>query len=520
VNYWIAFQGLPQYAGIDQHHNFSFRTGLLVYILLSLGVFGFLGSLIFTPVIRDAFARLGIVDRPDHTRKLHTRPVPRLGGLAILMAYVLAYGATSLGFMSVDLLLPRDLHLTLGIGIGVLIVFFIGLADDFFELRPLHKLLAQIVAAGFAYWGGVQIHFRGLPEVGWLSCPLTLLWLIGCTNAFNLIDGMDGLAAGVGLFATITTLIAALTWQNLGMVMATMPLAACLLGFLRYNFNPASVFLGDCGSLSIGFFLGCCGAIWSQKAATLLGMTAPLMAFAIPLLDAALAIVRRFLRRQPIFGADRRHIHHLLLDRGLTTRRVVILMYGICTVAAIFSLVQNSISDHLGGFVVILFCVAAWIGIQHLGYSEFGLATRLLLRGSFRHLIDAQFRLEQFREKLAGANTLEQCWKIVQAGAHEFGFAGVRLCVESEVFENRTSREEVRKCFQMRIPLSDGEYVNLQRGFDATADLSMTAGFAHVLQDVLSNRSWSRTQVPAVSVPQGKIYPSVTELDGTSVAVQ
>ena len=121
--------------------------------------------------------------------------------------------------------------------------------------------------------------------------PLSILWLVGCTNAFNLIDGLDGLAAGVGLFATITMLLAAFANHNLQLALVTMPLAGALIGFLRYNFNPASVFLGDCGSLLIGFLLGCYGVMWSQKSATLLGMTAPLMALAIPLLDAALSII-------------------------------------------------------------------------------------------------------------------------------------------------------------------------------------------------------------------------------------
>jgi UDP-GlcNAc:undecaprenyl-phosphate GlcNAc-1-phosphate transferase len=119
------------------------------------------------------------------------------------------------------------------------------------------------------------------------------------------------------------------------------PLAGALLGFLRYNFNPASIFLGDCGSLTIGFLLGCYGIIWSQKSATMLGMTAPLMALAIPLLDTGLAIGRRFLRHQPIFGADRNHIHHQLLDRGLSPRRVALILYGVGGIAAVFSLMQS-----------------------------------------------------------------------------------------------------------------------------------------------------------------------------------
>src|SRR5437764_1589081 len=136
----------------------------------------------------------------------------------------------------------------------------------------------------------------------------------------NLIDGLDGLASGIGLFASATALLAALLQNNIALAYATVPLVGCLLGFLRFNFNPATIFLGDCGSLFIGFLLGCYGVLWSQKSATILGMTAPLMALSIPLLDTTIAIIRRFVRQQPIFSGDRDHIHHRLLDRGLTPR--------------------------------------------------------------------------------------------------------------------------------------------------------------------------------------------------------
>ncbi|PWU09318.1 MAG: hypothetical protein C5B51_06440 [Terriglobia bacterium] len=457
-----------------------------VFILLSLGVFAFLSSLILTPVIRDWFLRFGIVDHPDANRKIHTSPVPRVGGLAILLSYLIAYPATAFGFLSVSSLIPQDMRLAAGMGAAVLIVFLTGFLDDVFGLKPWQKLLAQVAASGIAYWGGVQIHFRGQALDAWLAIPLSITWLVACTNAFNLIDGMDGLAAGVGLFATITTLMAALAHHDIGLVMATVPLAGCLLGFLRYNFNPASIFLGDSGSLTIGFFLGCCGAIWSQKAATLLGMTAPLMAFAIPLLDASLAVLRRFLRNQPIFGADRRHIHHLLLDRGMTPRRVALLVYGTCTVAAICSLLQTG--DQFGGLVIVLFCIAAWVGVQNLGYSEFGLARRLLFGGTFRQIIDVQFRLKRFEQALSSAVTAEQSWSVLQTGFEEFGFAGGRAVMEGQIFESAFGREEPKEGFQLRIPLSESEYVNLRREFNKPLESGVVAGFAEVVYRVLSAR--------------------------------
>ena len=338
------------------------------------------------------------------------------------------------------------------------------------------------------------IIFRGHPLEMWFSLPITIIWLIGCTNAFNLIDGLDGLAAGVGLFATVTTIIAALTQQDLGLCIATIPLAGCLLGFLRYNFNPASIFLGDCGSLSIGFFLGCCGVLWGQKSATLLGMAAPLMAMAIPLLDVCVSIIRRFLRNQPIFGADRRHIHHLLLDRGLTPRRAALLLYGICAIAAAFSLLQAAVHNQFGGLIVILFCAAAWIGVQHLGYTEFGLATRLFFKGTFRQIIDVQFRLQQFERSLVEARSLEQCWQGIQTGYSDFGFSGVRMHAQGRIFEH-TPEDAADHC-QIRIPLRDCQYVNLYRSFQTEIDPTALAGFARILQTVMAtNLQRFETQV-------------------------
>src|SRR5262249_50739772 len=211
------------------------------------------------------------------------------------------------------------------------VMFATGLVDDLIGLKAWQKLLVQICAATLAYLAGVRVvGVAGYVAPLWLSLPITTLWLVACANAFNLIDGVDGVATGVALFATITTLLAALLQSNTPLALATAPLAGALFAFLRYNFNPASIFLGDCGSLTIGFVLGCFGVIWSQKSATLLGMTAPLMALSLPLLDAAASVARRYLRRQRIFTPDRNHVHHRLLERGFSPRKVALILYGVC----------------------------------------------------------------------------------------------------------------------------------------------------------------------------------------------
>ena len=330
-----------------------------MYSLLFLGFTSFLLSSLLTPVARNIFRHLGILDKPDDTRKLHQRPIPRVGGVAIALSYVLAFFllllTNSKGGAIVWDALPIAWRLLPAAGL----VFAIGLFDDLIGLKPVPKLLGQIAASLVAYFAGIQISAVGGHNFGhWWSAPVTVLWLVACMNAMNLIDGVDGLAAGVGLFATGTSLIAALMQHNVELALATLPLAGCLLGFLRYNFNPASIFLGDCGSLFIGFLLGCYGVLWSQKSATMLGMVAPLIAFSIPLLDILLAIARRFLRRQPIFCADREHIHHRLLDRGLSPRKVAFILYGICAIAAFFSLVM--VNNYYAMLVIAVFCTAMW----------------------------------------------------------------------------------------------------------------------------------------------------------------
>jgi len=459
----------------------------MIYFLACLVLFAFFSTLTLTPLVRDAARSFGLVDVADSPRKQHRNAIPPVGGVAVLLGYLAAFGASLIGFKNADFVLPRQSE-TLGILTAVLIVFVTGLLDDLIELKAWQKLTGQIVGAVVAYLSGVQIHvFHAYSLEFWLSFPVTLLWLIACTNAFNLIDGLDGLAAGVGLFATITVVIAALTSSDHSLAIATVPLAGCLLGFLRYNFNPASVFLGDCGSLSIGFFLGCCGVLWGQKSATVLGMAAPLMAMAIPLLDVALSVCRRFLRRQPIFGADRRHIHHLLLARGLTPRRVALLVYALCAVGAVFSLIENSLNNQLGGLVVILFCMGAWIGIQHLDYSEFGTATRLLFKGTFRNMVDVQCRLQQAGRSIDDAVSMEECWEAIQASCREFEFSGVRLYLHGRVME-KAFRPATGGQWQIRIALPDSQYINLYQTFDNDSDAPGLAAFARMLENAFQRR--------------------------------
>ncbi len=300
-----------------------------MYAILALGFTAFLLCLIATPLCRDLFLRFNIVDRPDTERKFHLNPIPRIGGIPIVLSYAAALGLMLAFAPQGAKISIQHSRLILSLLPASGVIFLTGLVDDIIGLKPKQKLAGQFAAAALAVALGARLTIaHGLFSSPWISIPLSIFWLIGCSNALNLIDGLDGLASGVGLFAVGTTLLAAILHGNMGLAMATVPLFGCLLAFLRYNFSPASIFLGDCGSLTMGFMLGCFGLIWSQNSGTFLGMAAPLMALALPLVDVALSIGRRFLRSAPIFSGDRGHIHHMVLARGFKPRDTALILYG------------------------------------------------------------------------------------------------------------------------------------------------------------------------------------------------
>ncbi|MBV9225854.1 MAG: undecaprenyl/decaprenyl-phosphate alpha-N-acetylglucosaminyl 1-phosphate transferase [Acidobacteriaceae bacterium] len=457
-----------------------------MYALLGLGTLAFVLCLALTPVFRYLSLKLGLVDQPDHNRKVHKHPIPRTGGVAIVLSYALA-----LCFMvrfappgAAVTIQHRDLLWSLFPAVGL--IFLIGLVDDLLGMKAWHKLLGQIVAALWAVSMGARVPlFNGHPGADWVMWPLSVLWLVGCTNAFNLIDGMDGLASGVGLFATFTTLLAALLQGNWGLAMATVPLAGCLLAFLRYNFNPASIFLGDSGSLTIGFLLGCFGVIWSQKSATLLGMIAPLMAFSLPLFEVCLSIGRRFLRNQPIFQPDRGHIHHRLLSRGLHPRAVALILYAACGIAAVLSLLQSSLSFHLGGLIIILFCSLSLFGIRRLNYIEFRTAGQVLRQGRILQMMQGEIHLENFRDAMNAAKTLNDCWNIICEACEEMDFCSVRMVINGQNFQEVFKMPVDDPTWQIRVKLkTEGQIVLIRSNESMPPALT---GFLKVLQEAMSD---------------------------------
>jgi UDP-GlcNAc:undecaprenyl-phosphate GlcNAc-1-phosphate transferase len=345
---------------------------------------------------------------------VHAHPIPRIGGIPIAIAYTLSL--VSFTTLSGTLGVPTWKLLP-----GAALVFLTGLVDDFFDLRPAYKLAGQTAAALVAFWGGLRVdNLAQHPLPLWLNLPLTVFWLLLATNALNLIDGLDGLCAGIGLVATMTLFGAAMLGGNQPLAHATLPLAGALLGFLCYNVNPATVFLGDSGAMLIGFLLGCYGMIWTQKTATLLSLVVPLLALSVPLLDVSLAILRRFLRNQSVFKADRRHIHHRLLEQGMTPRKAVMVLYLFAAaVAAVAILLSTQLVKSYQNFLMLAILGVVLLAVRRLRYQEFQMAGRMLLAGEFQRRLRDRLGLEKLATQLEESANADDWWAALAEFASE-----------------------------------------------------------------------------------------------------
>lgn len=329
-------------------------------------------SLVGTFLVRGWAVRTGYVDHPDDARRIHTTATPNVGGIAVALAALVSF--TLWGMLALPDMTTRPEILVMLAG-GVLI-FGIGLWDDMKHIPPWSKFALQLSVAALAYFGGIRIVGIGFGDLwfGQFSAAVgfvaTVVWIVGTTNAFNLIDGSDGVAGGAAMFASISMgIIFALYGDPLGALMATILVGACL-GFLFFNFPPASIFMGDCGSLFLGFTLATLGVITMQKSTTLLAVSIPVIAFGIPLLDTAMAIVRRYLRHQPIFSPDRGHIHHRLGDLGMSPRRVAILLYVACAGCASLSMLLAAPGRTTVLPVFVVAGAVLILGVQRLDVPE------------------------------------------------------------------------------------------------------------------------------------------------------
>ena len=324
---------------------------LWVRLLLAVAV-AFAISFLMTPPVKRFAEAVGAIDIPKDERRVHKIPIPRMGGLAIYLGWVL----TTLLFCEMNMQMA-------GLLLGSVIIVVMGAIDDIVSLSPWVKLGGQIAAALVAIRFGVVFdtisNFNPLSDnnfiqVGWLSVPLTVFWIIACTNAVNLIDGLDGLAVGVSTISSVTMLVVALFVSEPGVTVILAALTGACIGFMPYNLNPAKIFMGDVGSQLLGFVLSCVSIMGLFKFHAIITFLVPFMALALPLADTTFAFFRRILHGQSPFHADKGHFHHRLLAMGMNQKQVVALLYAVSAVLGLIAVLLAGQSE-----LVRILCLAA-----------------------------------------------------------------------------------------------------------------------------------------------------------------
>lgn len=313
-----------------------------------------------TPKVKELAVRAGAMDAPD-ARKVHKEPIPRMGGLAIYLGFIIAV------FASVHI--NREIA---GLLLGGTLILVLGIIDDMKQLSAKIKLYGQIIAAFVPLLFGVRIEwltnpFGDMIFLDYLSTPITVLWIVSLTNTVNLIDGLDGLAAGVSTIASVTILMVALQ-QNFWIVaILTAALAGSAFGFLQHNFNPAKIFMGDTGSMFLGYMLAGISVLGTVKSAATIALIVPIMALGLPIMDTAFAIIRRYSNGRPIFKPDKGHLHHRLLEMGLSQKQAVLLMYVISGCLGLSAIALTTVGNFYAIIIIVLLLSVAVFGARKIG---------------------------------------------------------------------------------------------------------------------------------------------------------
>jgi len=420
--------------------------------IYSLFVLGAVLTCILTPFIRYIAIERGFVDCPQRARKVHHKATPRLGGASVLCAFLIV--VLLAGFLVPELysLLFGETPVVGCVVLGSLGIFLIGFLDDLARLSPKTKLIGEFLISGFVVWGAdlsfTTVQFLGVGSItfpGSLGFGLACLWIVGMANAINLIDGLDGLASGITLAGLLAVSvvgylagISSVTW------MSTL-LIGCLLGFLVYNSRPASIFLGDCGSLTIGYLAGCLSLLASFREGGGLDGIFPLLAFAVPILDCVFAILRRMMRGRSPFSPDMEHFHHRLMGKGLTHGKAVLAMW---TMAFSSSLVAIAAAFGKGDqlfAVFVFFGLGGFVLLRYLGYFRFeffgeGLSTLMQDRKSTKTV---ELAVKEAEQIVAESETLEDLEDCLAKAAQGLQFSAAKISFYSD--DNRLGAPLDRK---------------------------------------------------------------------------
>ncbi|EOD01757.1 glycosyltransferase family 4 protein [Caldisalinibacter kiritimatiensis] len=329
-------------------------------------VIALVATYILTPFVKRFAEKIGAIDVPKDNRRIHKKPIPLMGGLAIYISTV----------VSMLLFLPMD-KTSIAIIAGGTIIVISGIIDDMKSLSPKLKLLAQIVAAIILIWGDIKIEFitnpfasTGMTYLKIFSIPVTIFWVVGITNTLNLIDGLDGLASGVASIAAVSLLFVSSINGFPTVMMMSAILAGAALGFLPHNFNPAKIFMGDTGSLFLGYMLSVIAIEGVMKSVAAIAIAVPVLALGLPIFDTTFAIFRRFLNGRPIMEADKGHLHHRLLDRGFTQKQTVLVLYVISMFLGTIAVLLADIETDKGIIILGVVSVFILLGASRLGLFD------------------------------------------------------------------------------------------------------------------------------------------------------
>ena len=428
----------------------------------------FLISLLLTPLVRWLATKCNLVDRPEPNRKLHQRPVPLGGGLAILTATVLSIGLVMIWSNKFSTAIRHSSSSFVGLLAAALILCVVGLADDRFTLRGRQKLAGYVLAVGVLIYSGLvirDIHFLNWQiQLGVLAIPFTMFWLLGAINSLNLLDGADGFATTIGIVISGTIAGMAAMQGNIVEAAIASAVMGALIGFLSFNFPPASIFLGDAGSTLIGLAVGALAIRCSLKGPATVALAAPLAVLAIPIFDSAAALVRRVFTGRSLYVGDRGHLHHNLLRGGFGPRSILVGVALLCAVTsggALLSLYMKNDIFAMGS----AFCVVAVLVISRcFGFHELILvANRTLAFGS--SLLTSTNRNDQLVRqesvRLQGSRNWDELWNTLTDFAERYELSQVRLDLNvawlhegyHAVWERNENRDQ-EDTWMTRMPLS------------------------------------------------------------------
>ena len=453
----------------------------MTMIYIGVFLFAVLISFVLTRIVRNIAISRGWVYAATSSRHIHTALIPRLGGIGIFIAFAVFALAliTVPGVPGLDVTQSRRIVLYI-LGPATL-VFLLGLYDDFRPVKAYVKFAVQAVAGALMFFGGFGVFHLpllfGAHEFGWLALPLTILWVLWITNAFNLLDGVDGLAAGSALFSTLTVFVVSLIGGNFLISTLTLALAGAILGFLRFNFNPATIFLGDCGSLFIGFMLSALALAGAQKAPTIVAVAIPVVSFGLPVLETVLSLFRRFLSGEPLFTADRGHIHHKLLDRGFSQRQVVLILYSVSALCGLLSLFLLYPSGSLVGIVLFVIGAGVWVGVQHLGYHEFLELGRVALRTmDQKKVIVNDLAIRRATEALSKSQDIDSVGHVLREAFKANDFDGFELRIAPADRMRRADDQGTGSQLKWQKPNGAEKDTTGEAQWTLTLDLKTTSG--------------------------------------------